>query len=113
MKCLYGDALEKALVKQEFSAAERIGELRLGKTLLLHRYFFRTVYIRYQDICRVYQRIESGESGDFTVAEHSLVVVDSTGKEHVLHVDYEQYARECIEKLTQQHRNIVSGKSET
>ena len=110
MKCMFGEAAEKELVKKELAGADRIGELRLGKELLLHRYFFRTRYIRYTDISRVFQRMESGESGDFSVSEHSLVVVDRAGTEHVLHVDYKQYAAEGISRLTERYPHISVGK---
>ena len=112
MKCLYGEALEKREVKRQMAAAEKIGELRLGEELLIHRYFFSTKYIRRKDITRVFVRVESGEYGEFPLHEHSLVVIDAGGREHVLHIDHPNFGKETMEKLTAADSRIQTGKPE-
>lgn len=110
MKTLTGTELPKEQLKTEWKGAERHSELSLGETVLFHRYFFKTVYIRYTDIVRAYVRIESGESGEYPTFEHSLVLIDREGTEHVLHVEREISAEKTIESMAAAHPHIICGK---
>lgn len=110
MRCLYGTPLDKVKVKKQIRSGSRKGEVTLGEELLIHRYFFATKYIRYQDIRRAFVRIESGEYGEFPLDEHSLVLVDAGGAEHVLHVGHPGYAQRAVEWMSARFGHIAAGK---
>ncbi|MGN0298113.1 MAG: hypothetical protein ACI4C1_02820 [Lachnospiraceae bacterium] len=109
MKNLYGNPMEKNFVKQQRKEGKKIGEVVLGSEILYHHYFFQTRYIRYSDIHQIYLRIESSESGDFPIHEHSLVIVDSSMKEHKLHIEYAQYMDKISQWISIHYPNIIIG----
>lgn len=112
MKALYGEKRERNVIKQEIRNGKRLSEITLGATFLIHRYFFRTSYIAYTDIERIYMRVAGGEFGEFPVDEYSMIVEDRAGTEHVLHVDRPEYGKQCLEwvKKTQSHIKIGKEK---
>ena len=110
MRCLCGEKINSAKVKEQWKTGERIGEFSLGDELLVHRYFFSTKYIRYDEIERLYIRVESGESGDFAIEECSLVLVDISGRETALHADRHEYAEEVMECMKVRNPNVKTGK---
>lgn len=111
MKPLYGLEIEKKIVLEEKKKGTKIGEAVLCSDFLYHSYFFKTRYIRYCDIDRAYLRIESGESGDFSVDEISLAIIDKAGVEHKLHLDYKQYVQEILEYFKNNYPDIVISKN--
>ena len=82
----------------------------LSDTHLLHRYFFVTKYIAYDEISRVYLRIESGEYGDLPLAEYSLVIVNTSGEESALHAERKDGAERVIGLLQERCPQIAVGK---
>lgn len=46
MKALYGEALERKVIKEQCKKGKRIGEVILGEEWLIHRYFFRHPILR-------------------------------------------------------------------
>ena len=72
MKVLYGKNLEKDFVKIQQKSGKRIAEITLGDRILIHKYFFQTSYIAYQDIRRMYMRVAGGEFGEFPIDEYSI-----------------------------------------
>ena len=110
MKALYGEALERRVIKEQCKKGKRIGEVILGEEWLIHRYFFLTSYIAYSDIRRAYMRVAGGEFGEFPVDEYSLVLEDLDGNEHVLHLDRPEYGKKCLEWLEKVQSSIKIGK---
>ena len=110
MKALYGEALERRVIKEQCKKRKRIGEVILGEEWLIHRYFFQTSYIAYSDIRRAYMRVAGGEFGEFPVDEYSLVLEDLDGNEHELHLDRPEYGKKCLEWLEKVQSSIKIGK---
>lgn len=110
MKVLYGKNLEKDFVKIQQKSGKRIAEITLGDQILIHKYFFRTSYIAYQDIRRMYMRVAGGEFGEFPIDEYSIMIEDKKGNEHALHVDRPEYIREILKWIETYQREIQIGK---
>ena len=110
MKCLYGECPSKELIRQEKRAGEAIGEITMGETYLIHRYFFQTKCIKYTDINNVYLMTEASESGDFGHEEYSLCVGDFSGKVWKLHADYKAYVTEAIDWIRKNYPQVRIGK---
>lgn len=110
MKVLYGKNLEKDYVKTQQKSGKRIAEITLGDQILIHKYFFRTSYIVYQDIRRMYMRVAGGEFGEFPIDEYSIMIEDREGNEHALHVDRPEYIREILKWIETHQREIQIGK---
>lgn len=110
MKVLYGKNLEKDFVKIQQKSGKRIAEITLGDQILIHKYFFRTSYIAYRDIRRMYMRVAGGEFGEFPIDEYSIMVEDKKGNEHSLHVDRPEYIREILKWIETYQREIQIGK---
>lgn len=102
MKPLFGNVQTKEFVKQEKKKGIRYAEVTLGSTLLIHSYFFRTQYIAYEDIQRIFMRVAGGEFGEFPMDEYSLVIIDREGQEHVLHVERGEYIK-CVQDFVSEH----------
>ena len=110
MKCLYGECPPKEQIRREKREGIQIGEITLGETYLIHRYFFQTKCIRYTDITKVYLMTETSESGDFGHEEYSLCVGDPAGKVWKLHADYKAYVTEAIEGIQKKNPTVRIGK---
>lgn len=110
MKCLYGECPPKEQIRREKKEGIQIGEIILGETYLIHRYFFQTKCIRYADITKVYLLTEVSESGDFGHEEYSLCVGDPAGKVWKLHADYKAYVTEAIEGIQKKNPTVRIGK---
>lgn len=111
MHALCGDRTDKEILKAELKGGTKIGEVTICESFLFHRYFFRTVYIRYVDIAKAYLRVEFSESGDFGVEENSLVLVDVSQREHKLHLDNRKYVEEILDILKEKFVHIKIGKN--
>lgn len=98
------------MVKTQCKNGKRIAEIILGDQILVHKYFFCTSYIAYQDIHRMYMRVAGGEFGEFPIDEYSLIVVDKEEKEHALHVDRPEYIREILKWIGNCQKEIQIGK---
>lgn len=112
MKVLFGESLPKETVKEEKKNGIRFAEVTLGKSVLIHTYFFRMVYISYADIRRIYMRVAGGEFGEFPIDEYSLVIEDISGKEHILHMDRGEFVEGIKEWLKIHQPHIVIGKKQ-
>lgn len=110
MKALYGEKRERQFVTMQMKSGKKVAEIFLGDALLVHRYFFQTSYIAYQDIERIYMQVAGGEFGEFPIDEYSLMIEDRDGKEHKLHVDRPEYIQEIIRWMAQNHPEIKTGK---
>lgn len=112
MKPLYGAKQDRKIIKEECKNGRKIAEVIMGERFLVHRYFFQTSYIAYEDIIRAYMRVAGGEFGEFPVDEYSLILEDPTGKEHILHIDRPEYGKKCLSWLKQTGKNIKIGKTD-
>ena len=107
--CLNGIHEEQEILKQEYKAAARLGEARLGERHLFYRYFIRIRYVSYEEIRRAYLREESGESGEFLLKEFYLMLETSDGTLHKLRMEREVNAREVLACLQDNHNCIKIG----
>lgn len=107
--CLNGNQEAQELLKQEYKAAARWGEVRLGKECLFYRYFIKIRYVSYTEIRRAYLREESGESGEFLLKEFYLMLETSDGALHKLRMEREGNAREILSCLKKEHPGISVG----
>ena len=110
MKCLYGECPSKEEVRKVKKNGINMGEIRLGDTLLVHRYFFHTKCIRYTDIVNAYLMTEVSEGGDFSHEEMSLCIGDPSGKVWRLHADYKAYVMETLDWFREHQPHIRIGK---
>ena len=110
MKVLYGKKLDQDFVKVQCKSGKKIAEIILGDRILIHKYFFRTSYIAYVDIQRMYMRVAGGEFGEFPIDEYSLMIEDREGNEHALHVDRPEYIREILKWINAYQKEIQIGK---
>lgn len=110
MKPLFGEVQTRERVKQEKKNGIKYAEVTLGEELLIHSYFFKTQYIAYRDITRLYMRVAGGEFGEFPMDEYSLVILDKENHEHVLHVERGEYIQGVQEYVQKHHPQILLGK---
>lgn len=110
MKILYGSELDRKKIKEEQKQGKKISEIILGKEILIHKYFFHTVYIEYSNIERMYMRVAGGEFGEFPIDEYSIIVEDKEGKEHSLHMDRPEYVQAVLKWVEEHQRHIKTGK---
>ncbi len=110
MKPLYGEAVPSDKIKQEKKQGIRYSEVTLGKEYLIHTYFFKTRYIAYKDITRIYMRVAGGEFGEFPMDEYSLVLLDAKDQEHVLHVERGEYIEGVQNVIRENYPHIQIGK---
>jgi len=106
---LCSEPVDKNVIKIELQNTDKVGEFWIGNKYLIHHYFFVTKYIEYADIRKMFLRIESGEYGEFPVHENSIVIVDSDGKEHALHVEYRGDADQILKYVKEHFKTIEVG----
>lgn len=107
--CLAGAEADREILKAEYKAAKRLGEVRFGTTHLFYRFFIRVRYVSYGEIGRAYLRQESGESGEFLLLENYLMLETRDGALHKLRMEREAYAREALIELQDKHKEIKIG----
>ncbi|MCM1124409.1 MAG: hypothetical protein NC416_17670 [Eubacterium sp.] len=107
--CLAGAEAEKESLTNEFKAARRMGEVRMGEAHLFYRYFIRIKYFAYEEIAKAYLREESGESGEFLLKEHYLMLETKNGVLHKLRMEREEYARETLQCFTKEYPHVKVG----
>ena len=107
--CLAGAEAEKETLTSEFKAAKRMGEIRMGEAHLFYRYFIRIKYVSYEEITRAYMREESGESGEFLLKEHYLMLKMQDGVLHKLRMEREEYVRETLHCFEKEYSHILVG----
>lgn len=107
--CLAGEEEAKEALVSEFKAAKRMGEVRMGEVHLFYRYFIRIKYVSYEEITKAYLREESGESGEFLLKEHYLMLETQNGVLHKLRMEREEYARETLHCFEKGYNHIKVG----
>lgn len=107
--CLAGGETSQEILKSEYKAAERFGEVRLGEFRLFYRYFIRVRYIDYGEVTRVYLRQESGESGEFLLLENYLMIEAQDGSLHKMRMEREVCAKEVLSALQGRCPSIKIG----
>jgi len=99
----------KDILKEEFKAAVRSGEGRMGQEHLFYRYFINIRYVSYRKIRQAYLRVESGESGEFLLKEFYLVLKLKDGEEGKLRFEREENVRRILCYLEEHHAGIEIG----
>ncbi len=107
--CLAGSEAEKETLTSEFKAAKRMGEVRMGDAHLFYRYFIRIKYVSHEEITKAYLREESGESGEFLLKEHYLMLLTNDGVLHKLRMEREEYVRETLRFFEKEYPHISVG----
>ncbi|MDE6387101.1 MAG: hypothetical protein K2L82_04735 [Lachnospiraceae bacterium] len=107
--CLAGAEAQKETLASEYKTAERMGEVRVGEVHLFYRYFIRIKYVSYEEITKAYLREESGESGEFLLKEHYLMLKMRDGVLHKLRMERQEYAKETLSYLEQKYHHISIG----
>ena len=105
----FEEAVDKNILKEEFKAAVKTGEGRLGDCHLYYRYFINVKYVSYLNIHKAYLRIESGESGEFLLRESYLILVFSDGMEVKLRFEREENVRTVLKYLNENYPDIEIG----
>ncbi|MCM1175236.1 MAG: hypothetical protein NC341_09320 [Blautia sp.] len=103
------EIMEKNILMEEFKAAVRAGEGRMGQKHLFYRYFINARYISYQKIQKAYLRVESGESGEFLLKEFYLILKLQDGTEGKLRFEREENAKRILTHLEEQYPHIEIG----
>lgn len=101
--------VDKDILKEEFKAAVRTGEGRIGDCHLFYRYFINVKYVSYHNIQKAYLRIESGESGEFLLRESYLILFFSDGMEVKLRFEREENVKKVLAYLSENYPNIEIG----
>ncbi len=107
--CVGRAAAQKETLSEEYRNATVSGEVRLGTTHLFYRYFIRIKYLAYEEITQIYLREESGESGEFLLKEHYLMIQTKDGMLHKFRMERENNARAVLEQLGRQQKCIKIG----
>lgn len=100
---------EKGVLQQEFKAAVRTGEGRMGRTHFFYRYFINVRYVSYQKIQNAYLRVESGESGEFLLKEFYLILKLQDGTEGKLRFEREENVKSVLAYLEGHYPGIEIG----
>lgn len=100
---------EKSILLEEFKAASRAGEGRMGQTHLFYRYFINARYVSYQKIQNAYLRIESGESGEFLLKEFYLILKLQDNEEGKLRFEREENVKNILSYLEEHYPQIEIG----
>lgn len=102
---------ETSTLLEEYRSARAFGELRLGTEHLFRRGLFSVKYIPLREIAHLFLRIESGESGEFPVQEHYIVVktIQNREKEHLLRMERPEAAKRLLEKIKEECPQIEVG----
>lgn len=101
--------VDKNILKEEFKAAVKAGEGRLGNCHLFYRYFINVKYVSYLNIQKAYLRIESGESGEFLLRETYMMMHFHDGTEGKLRFEREENAKTVLAYLNEKYPNIEIG----
>ena len=96
-------------LKEEFKSALKVSEVRLGKEHLFYRYFIRISAIAYDQIQKIFLRVESGEVGQFPLTEHYLMVYDMEGNEYKFRQERPEDAKKVIAYFEENHPRIAVG----
>lgn len=107
--CLSGAEEETEVLKNEYKAAQRAGETRIGINHLFYRYFIKIKYLSLDMIERAYLRQESGESGEFLLMESYLMLKTRDGELHKFRMEREVYVREVLANFQENHPRIAIG----
>lgn len=107
--CLGGSSEEQEVLQQEYKAAARWGEVRLGERHLFYRYFIRVRYVSYDAVRKAYLREESGESGEFLLKEFYLMLETADKALHKLRMEREVNARSVLAYLEENHKYVKIG----
>ena len=107
--CVGRAAAQKETLSEEYRNATVSGEVRLGTTHLFYRYFIRIKYLAYEEITQIYLREESGESGEFLLKEHYLMIQTKDDMLHKFRMERENNARAVLEQLGRQQKCIKIG----
>lgn len=107
--CVGRTAAQKETLSEEYRNATVSGEVRLGTTHLFYRYFIRIKYLAYEEITQIYLREESGESGEFLLKEHYLMIQTKDDMQHKFRMERENNARAVLEQLGRQQKHIKIG----
>lgn len=100
---------DKNDLKEEFKAAVRAGEGRMGAHRFFYRYFINVKYIPYEKIKTAYLRVESGESGEFLLKEFYLMLCFDDDTEGKLRFEREENARAVLSYLEEHYPEIRIG----
>lgn len=107
--CLKGMQEEQESLKQEYKAAVRWGETRLGTRHLFYRYFIKVRYVSYEEIRKAYLREESGESGEFLLKEFYLMLETADGILHKFRMERDVNAKAVLSYLKERYAFITVG----
>ena len=109
--CLQKNAepADKNGLKEEFKAAVRSGEGRMGAHHFFYRYFINVKYISYEKIKTAYLRVESGESGEFLLKEFYLMLYLDDDTESKLRFEREENARAVLAYLEEHYPQTEIG----
>ena len=107
--CLGSRETEAEILKNEYKAAKRHGEVRLSDTRLFYRYFIKIRYIDYEEIVNAYLREESGESGEFLLKEFYLMLRTKDGSLHKLRTERSENAKAVLAYLEKTQGHIAVG----
>ena len=103
------ESADKNDLKEEFKAAARAGEGRMGACHFFYRYFINVKYIPYEKIKTAYLRVESGESGEFLLKEFYLMIYLDDDTEGKLRFEREENARTVLSYLETHYPQIEIG----
>lgn len=107
--CIGGPEAEKKALESEYKTAKRLGEVRIGEHHLFYRYFIKIRYASIAEIERAYLREESGESGEFLLLEHYLMLRMKDKTLHKLRMERELYARGVLVHFEDNYPHIAIG----
>lgn len=107
--CIGSAAAEQDALKNEYKAAKQLGEVRISEDHLFYRYFIKIRYISLAEIARAYLREESGESGEFLLLEHYLMLKTQDGALHKFRMERETNVREVLHHLEVNYPYIAIG----
>ena len=96
-------------LREEFKNAQKVSEVRLGEKHLFYRYFIRVSAIAYEQIQKIFLRVESGEVGEFPLTEHYLMVYDLQGNEYKFRLERPEDAKRVISYFEENRPQIEVG----
>ena len=96
-------------LREEFKNAQKVSEVRLGEQHLFYRYFIRVSAIAYEQIQKIFLRVESGEVGEFPLTEHYLMVYDLQGNEYKFRLERPEDAKRVISYFEENKPQIEVG----
>lgn len=109
-KALYGKKASKEELKNEIRDSLNIGSIVLGEKHIIRKVFLSVSYASFEDVNRVYMRVESGEYGDIQLDQYSVVLIFSDNSEGVLECDNQKVAQKVLDWIGENHSEIQIGK---